>query len=397
MEKNGIVDAGSMFTVDPEFGGFSREEDIISFDKKEKNVVDDNSVVDDPSKNDINKEGDNNVDNNVDDNVNTKEGSQDDVNKEGLVDDLLKKNTINYRSIVDTLNNKGVIDLTNSVFTNEEGEELTIDSIDLSNEDNFCDFIATIINSQKEELMQDKIDVNSISDFTKKLIEAEKSGANILDILKEYDRTSAPVEKWDVDNKSDQLKIIRHYVSLLDLPKEDADEYYNSIISKGDDFIEARAMKYKSELKKRMDTIIEDRRRKAEEKKAKDLEDLKRMKKELRASLSQKYQLNDNMLNKALNLRFSTSDKEPGVPLVIEKMRQMLMNPEEAPDLIMFLMNPEEFIKQKSIKKVRDEKIKTYKMVTTSNKNRNVSPIDNKGNEKTGIKIDEIELTNDLI
>lgn len=36
MEKNGIVDAGSMFTVDPEFGGFSREEDIISFDKKEK-------------------------------------------------------------------------------------------------------------------------------------------------------------------------------------------------------------------------------------------------------------------------------------------------------------------------------------------------------------------------
>jgi len=393
MEKNGIVDAGSMFTVDPEFGGFSREEDIISFDKKEKNVVDDNSVVDDPSKNDINKEGDNNVD----DNVNTKEGSQDDVNKEGLVDDLLKKNTINYRSIVDTLNNKGVIDLTNSVFTNEEGEELTIDSIDLSNEDNFCDFIATIINSQKEELMQDKIDVNSISDFTKKLIEAEKSGANILDILKEYDRTSAPVEKWDVDNKSDQLKIIRHYVSLLDLPKEDADEYYNSIISKGDDFIEARAMKYKSELKKRMDTIIEDRRRKAEEKKAKDLEDLKKMKKELRTSLSQKYQLNDNMLNKALNLRFSTSDKEPGVPLVIEKTRQMLMNPEEAPDLIMFLMNPEEFIKQKSIKKVRDEKIKTYKMVTTSNKNRNVSPIDNKGNEKTGIKIDEIELTNDLI
>lgn len=393
MEKNGIVDAGSMFTVDPEFGGFSREEDIISFDKKEKNVVDDNSVVGDPSKNNINKD----VDNNVDDNVNTKEGSQDDKNKEGLVDDLLKKNTINYRSIVDTLNNKGVIDLTNSVFTNEEGEELTIDSIDLSNEDNFCDFIATIINSQKEELMQDKIDVNSISDFTKKLIEAEKSGANILDILKEYDRTSAPVEKWDVDNKSDQLKIIRHYVSLLDLPKEDADEYYNSIISKGDDFIEARAMKYKSELKKRMDTIIEDRRRKAEEKKVKDLEDLKRMKKELRASLSQKYQLNDNMLNKALNLRFSTSDKEPGVPLVIEKTRQMLMNPEEAPDLIMFLMNPEEFIKQKSIKKVRDEKIKTYKMVTTSNKNRNVSPIDNKGNEKMGIKIDEIELTNDLI
>lgn len=393
MEKNGIVDAGSMFTVDPEFGGFSREEDIISFDKKEKNVVDDNSVVDDPNKNGINKEGDNNVD----DNVNTKEGSQDDVNKEGLVDDLFKKNTINYRSIVDTLNNKGVIDLTNSVFTNEEGEELTIDSIDLSNEDNFCDFIATIINSQKEELMQDKIDVNSISDFTKKLIEAEKSGANILDILKEYDRTSAPVEKWDVDNKSDQLKIIRHYVSLLDLPKEDADEYYNSIISKGDDFIEARAMKYKSELKKRMDTIIEDRRRKAEEKKVKDLEDLKRMKKELRTSLSQKYQLNDNMLNKALNLRFSTSDKEPGVPLVIEKTRQMLMNPEEAPDLIMFLMNPEEFVKQKSIKKVRDEKIKTYKMVTTSNKNRNVSPIDNKGNEKMGIKIDEIELTNDLI
>ena len=60
----------------------------------------------------------------------------------------------------------------------------------------------------------------------------------------------------------------------------------------------------------------------------------------------------------------------------------------------MFLMNPDEFIKQKSSKRVKEEKIKTYKMVTTTNKNRSVAPVDNRGSEIKGIKVDEIELNN---
>lgn len=387
MEKNGIVGVDDLFNLGDSSNALNREDDIMSIDgegagnKNNVPVKDGNTEGSDATET-VEKPNEDIVENPVEKPVDV-EGEKPIIG-----------GSINYRSIVDSLNNKGIIDLTNSVFTNDEGEELTIDNIDLSDEDHFCDFIATIMNSQKEELMQDKIDVNSVSDFTKKLIEAEKSGANIVDILKEYDRTSSPIEKLDIENKSDQLKIIRHYVDLLGLPKEDADEYYNGIVSKGDDFIEARALKYKADLNARMNKIIEERKALAEQKRAKDLEDLKRMKKELKTSLSQKYQLNDSMLNKALNFRFSTSEQNPGMPLAMEKARQILMNPEEAPDLIMFLMNPDEFIKQKSSKRVKEEKIKTYKMVTTTNKNRSVAPVDNRGSEIKGIKVDEIELNN---
>lgn len=387
MEKNGIVGVDDLFNLGDSSNALNREDDIMSIggegtgNKNNVPVNDGNTEGSDATET-VEKPNENTVEKPVEKPV------------DGDGEKPILGGSINYRGIVDSLNNKGIIDLTNSVFTNDEGEELTIDNIDLSDEDHFCDFIATIMNSQKEELMQDKIDVNSVSDFTKKLIEAEKSGANIVDILKEYDRTSSPIEKLDIENKSDQLKIIRHYVDLLGLPKEDADEYYNGIISKGDDFIEARALKYKADLNARMNKIIEERKALAEQKRAKDLEDLKRMKKELKTSLSQKYQLNDSMLNKALNFRFSTSEQNPGMPLAMEKARQILMNPEEAPDLIMFLMNPDEFIKQKSSKRVKEEKIKTYKMVTTTNKNRNVAPVDNRGSEIKGIKVDEIELNN---
>lgn len=387
MEKNGIVGVDDLFNLGDSSNTLNREDDIMSIggegtgNKNNVPVNDGNTEGSDATET-VEKPNENIVEKPVEKPV------------DGEGEKPVLGGSINYRGIVDSLNNKGIIDLTNSVFTNDEGEELTIDNIDLSDEDHFCDFIATIMNSQKEELMQDKIDVNSVSDFTKKLIEAEKSGANIVDILKEYDRTSSPIEKLDIENKSDQLKIIRHYVDLLGLPKEDADEYYNGIVSKGDDFIEARALKYKADLNARMNKIIEERKALAEQKRAKDLEDLKRMKKELKTSLSQKYQLNDSMLNKALNFRFSTSEQNPGMPLAMEKARQILMNPEEAPDLIMFLMNPDEFIKQKSSKRVKEEKIKTYKMVTTTNKNRNVAPVDNRGSEIKGIKVDEIELNN---
>lgn len=387
MEKNGIVGVDDLFNLGDSSNALNREDDIMSIggegtgNKNNVPVNDGNTKGSDVTET-VEKPNENTVEKPVEKPV------------DGEGEKPVLGGSINYRGIVDSLNNKGIIDLTNSVFTNDEGEELTIDNIDLSDEDHFCDFIATIMNSQKEELMQDKIDVNSVSDFTKKLIEAEKSGANIVDILKEYDRTSSPIEKLDIENKSDQLKIIRHYVDLLGLPKEDADEYYNGIVSKGDDFIEARALKYKADLNARMNKIIEERKALAEQKRAKDLEDLKRMKKELKTSLSQKYQLNDSMLNKALNFRFSTSEQNPGMPLAMEKARQILMNPEEAPDLIMFLMNPDEFIKQKSSKRVKEEKIKTYKMVTTTNKNRSVAPVDNRGSEIKGIKVDEIELNN---
>ena len=218
--------------------------------------------------------------------------------------------------------------------------------MEISNQETFLDILSTIIDNQKESMLENKIDAASVSDFTKKLIQADKAGADVLDILKQYDRDAAPVEKLDPSEKEDQLKIIRHYVGLLGLPKDEAEDFYKGIISKGDEYIEAKALKYKAELDKKMDDLIAERTRQAEEKRAKDAEDFKRFKKNLKASFQAKYQLNDNMVSKAMDFVLKPSKSNPQFSEANERIKEMLNDPEQAPDLIMFLMNPEEFVKQ---------------------------------------------------
>lgn len=156
--------------------------------------------------------------------------------------DPVETPVVNYRKVLDALSSRGIIpDLKDVVFSGENGEEITINDLDFSKEDSLCDILSIVLESQKEDIVKDKIDVTSVSDITKKLIQADKAGANIVDILKQYDTNVAPIEKLDIENKADQIKIVRHYVDLLGLPKDEADE-----------FSKALSIKEKSMLKQRL-------------------------------------------------------------------------------------------------------------------------------------------------
>ena len=401
--KNGIVGLDDLFTIKPGMDeSYSREEDILPVVKKDDNNPDNNGDKKDSG----NPDHDNQVDNNEGNNGNEgsdkpdpNAGNQDNNGGVNSGGENENKNTevippvVDYKRMISSLSDRKVLpDLKDVRFGTEDGQEVSFDDMDINDEETFFNVISSIIENQKDDLMQNKIDVGSVSEFTKKLIQADKAGANVLDILKQYDNTAAPIEKLNIDDKSDQLKIIRHYINLLDLPKEEADEFYKGIISKGEEYIEAKAIKYKSELDKKMDSIIAERTRQAEEKRAKDAEDFKRYKKELKASIQDKYQLNDNMVLKAIEFVTKPSKNNPNVTEANERIREMLTNPQMAPDLIMFLMNPEEFIKQKSNKRVSDEKKRIYKIVSTTSKTRDRSPIDGKGDEIKGVLFEEKEL-----
>lgn len=401
--KNGIVGLDDLFTIKPGVDeSYSREEDILPAVKKDDNNPDNNG----DKKGNVSPDPDNQVDNNG--GANGSEGSnkpdpsarnQDNNGGENSGGENNDKSTdaippvVDYKRMISSLSDRKVLpDLSDVRFGTEDGQEVSFDDMDINDEETFFNVISSIIENQKDDLMQNKIDVGSVSEFTKKLIQADKAGANVLDILKQYDNTAAPIEKLNIDDKSDQLKIIRHYVNLLDLPKEEADEFYKGIISKGEEYIEAKAIKYKSELDKRMDSIIAERTKQAEERRAKDIEEFKRYKKELKASIQDKYQLNDNMVLKAIEFVTKPSKNNPSVTEANERIKEMLTNPQLAPDLIMFLMNPEEFIRQKSNKRVNDEKKRIYKVVSTTSKTRDRSPIDGKGDEIKGVLFEEKEL-----
>lgn len=384
LEKNGIVELDDIFSIGPVDDVYNREEDILPINgnepaKKDEKPVEEGSqikeeLVVDP----------------------TPDPKEDKKGEENVVDvnrDQVETPVVNYRKVLDALSSRGIIpDLKDVVFSGENGEEITINDLDFSKEDSLCDILSTVLESQKEDIVKDKIDVTSVSDITKKLIQADKAGANIVDILKQYDTNVAPIEKLDIENKADQIKIVRHYVDLLGLPKDEADEFFKGIINKGEEYVEAKAIKYKAELDKRMDDIIQQRTKEAAEKKAKDAEDFRRYKKDLKSSIQAKYQLNDTMVSKALDFALKPSESNPGITKAFNRVREMMMNPEEAPDLIMFLMNPGEFIKQKSNQAVVDEKKKIYKLISHTNKDKRVAPVDDKGDQVQGVKFDEITI-----
>lgn len=384
LEKNGIVELDDIFSIGPIDDVYNREEDILPINgnepakKDEKPVEEGSQIKEDPV---------------VDPTPDPKEDKKGEENVVDVNQDQVETPVINYRKVLDALSSRGIIpDLKDVVFSGENGEEITINDLDFSKEDSLCDILSTVLESQKEDIVKDKIDVTSVSDITKKLIQADKAGANIVDILKQYDTNVAPIEKLDIENKADQIKIVRHYVDLLGLPKDEADEFFKGIINKGEEYVEAKAIKYKAELDKRMDDIIQQRTKEAAEKKAKDAEDFRRYKKGLKSSIQAKYQLNDTMVSKALDFALKPSESNPGITKAFNRVREMMMNPEEAPDLIMFLMNPGEFIKQKSNQAVVDEKKKIYKLISHTNKDKRVAPVDDKGDQVQGVKFDEISI-----
>lgn len=384
LEKNGIVELDDIFSIGPVDDVYNREEDILPINgnepakKDEKPVEEGSQIKEDPV---------------VDPTPDPKEDKKGGENVVDVNQDQVETPVVNYRKVLDALSSRGIIpDLKDVVFSGENGEEITINDLDFSKEDSLCDILSTVLESQKEDIVKDKIDVTSVSDITKKLIQADKAGANIVDILKQYDTNVAPIEKLDIENKADQIKIVRHYVDLLGLPKDEADEFFKGIINKGEEYVEVKAIKYKADLDKRMDDIIQQRTKEAAEKKAKDAEDFRRYKKDLKSSIQEKYQLNDTMVSKALDFALKPSESNPGITKAFNRVREMMMNPEEAPDLIMFLMNPGEFIKQKSNQAVVDEKKKIYKLISHTNKDKRVAPVDDKGDQVQGVKFDEISI-----
>lgn len=384
LEKNGIVELDDIFSIGPIDDVYNREEDILPINgnepaKKDEKPVEEGSQIKEELV--------------VDPTPDPKEDKKGEENVVDVNQDQVETPIVNYRKVLDALSSRGIIpDLKDVVFSGENGEEITINDLDFSKEDSLCDILSTVLESQKEDIVKDKIDVTSVSDITKKLIQADKAGANIVDILKQYDTNVAPIEKLDIENKADQIKIVRHYVDLLGLPKDEADEFFKGIINKGEEYVEAKAIKYKAELDKRMDDIIQQRTKEAAEKKAKDAEDFRRYKKDLKSSIQAKYQLNDTMVSKALDFALKPSESNPGITKAFNRVREMMMNPEEAPDLIMFLMNPGEFIKQKSNQAVVDEKKKIYKLISHTNKDKRVAPVDDKGDQVQGVKFDEISI-----
>lgn len=304
----------------------------------------------------------------------------------------VKISKTDYKGILSDLMSRGIInDISDYEFQVGENDEDKVSFKDLNIEDkeSFLDLIENVIKEKESGLLKDKIDTSSVSDFTRQLIEAEKSGANVNQILGVYRQYQAPIQDLDLSVKEDQMRVIRHFVNSLPISDEEKDEQMEIYKSQSDEFIEAKAKKFKGILDEKMKEYIQKQKEDAEKKKKEDEEASKRYRKDLRTEFNSSYELNEKMLSRLTDFALKIDDK--GETGVLRTFKESMRDPKKAVDLIMYLMSPDEFIKQKSNKRVKQEQIKVIKMLGRTNKSRssNNEKTDEDGLDLSGaIKID---------
>ena len=350
-------------------------EDFLSLDDISKDDIKGDDKGGDNHDNDDKSSGEGEGD--YDDNTTGKEGDSTEGDQEGDHRDVTSEET-DYKGILSELMSRGVIsDISDYEFQVGENEEdkVSFKDLKINDKDSFLDLIENVIKEKESGLLKDKIDTSSVSDFTRQLIEAEKSGANVNQILGVYRQYQAPIQDLDLSVKEDQMRVIRHFVNSLPISDEEKDEQMEIYKSQSDEFIEAKAKKFKGILDEKMKEYIQKQKEDAEKKKKEDEEASKRYRKDLRTEFNSSYELNEKMLSRLTDFALKIDDK--GETGVLRTFKESMRDPKKAVDLIMYLMSPDEFIKQKSNKRVKQEQIKVIKMLGRTNKSRSST------NEKT--------------
>lgn len=274
---------------------------------------------------------------------------------------------LNGKDLFDKLVKRGIISDMGDLEIMVDDEP--VDLSKLTDEEQILDILESVVKSQRDDMMRDKVDTSTMSDFMRKLIEVDKAGGNVSNLVSSYQRLSAPIENLDLSDKADQLAIIKHYYKMLGMSDEDIRDNMEMIESKEDDFIEARARKFSGIINDRMLAMADDEKRKAEERRKEAVERMKSYRKSLRTSIGNSFQLSDNMIGKAVDFVTKTVDNE-GHVAIDKAYMDMIRDPEQAADLVLFLMNKEEFLRQKTNKARMDVNKNVIKLVSSSRINR---------------------------
>lgn len=319
--------------------------------------------------------------------------------KEDTTDPVSKKEPVaaaagnDYKSILLKMSKDGIIDDLESMDFDMDGKVVNFNDLKVDTEEEFLNMVKTMSDYKKEKLLEGKIDAGQVSDFTKKLIKADKEGADITTFLKQYEKYQAPIDKWDMNDRTDQLRIIKHYYSSIGLPQDEIDDLMDDMEKKDDEFIQNKALKFKGVIQDAMDQQLAQMTEQAKERKKQMEEDLKVYKKNVKENIKKNYQVNDKTLTKLMDFGFKdVGDGKNGMLTeATKKFRELMMNPETAPDLLVFLMDQDMFVKQKSQREINQNARNVIKLIGSTQKQRQSSA---KEEEKTlggFVPLDEIK------
>jgi hypothetical protein len=235
----------------------------------------------------------------------------------------------------------------------EDGNEKEVSLEDITiNEDLFQQIVQQKLDLIKEEASKDKISVKGVSDFAKKLIEIDRNGGDINELIKQKESYADPLDEIDFDTEEGQIQAV--YLRLL-AGGQDEDTIRRLIQSyKTEGSLAQKAQQAEQDLRGAVDQQLENARLAAEKSKTERKGLLKQYKKDLKENLSS-FQLNDNIKNKIVTL--ATKEDDEGRFEMDRLYYQLRENPEKAARLALFLLDEDEYVKQVTNAVVQQKKL----------------------------------------
>lgn len=239
----------------------------------------------------------------------------------------------------------------------EEGNEIevSLEEVDID-EDTFREIVKSKLDEIKEEASKDKISVKGISDFTRDLIEIDRNGGDINELIKVKESYSDPLDQLDLTTEEGQIKAI--YLRMM-AGGQDEDTIRRLIKSyKADGELEEIALKAEQELRAAMQQQVERAKQAAIENAEKRKALLKSYKKDIKENLSD-FELNENIKNKIVQL--ATKEDDNGrfeIDTIYYAHRE---DPKKAARLALFLLDEQEYINQVTNEAVKNTKLNTAK------------------------------------
>lgn len=274
--------------------------------------------------------------------------------------------SVNYKKLfTDILENNGW-DSVEEIET-EEGT-IKFDELDVT-EEVFKDLLAAKREEENAKLLEGKIETKGVSDFTKQLIEIEKSGGNPKKVLDMYEQIQAPLDTYDLTKEEDQQAVYMMRLQAQGMDDKTAIKVLNASIVAGtlaEDAEESDKM-----LRDAFKAQVDNYQVQVEEAKVQRQENLKVYKTALKDNLSA-FDLSDTFKKRVIDA--ATKPDENGVFQADTMYNELRKDPQAFTEMALYLTDREEFIKQITKGEVKKEQVKTFTKLKLTNKARGGHP-----------------------
>lgn len=284
-----------------------------------------------------------------------------------------------YKSLISDLVKNGLWEGFEGI-EDEKGNVIPLDEVNID-KDLFYSIIEQKTEEAKNKAAENKISVEGVSDFVKRVIELDKKGGNVRSAMETYNNYQNPIDSLDLEKVEDQRKMV--YLRYATENKLDEQEIQDIIeIREKNGRLKETAIAAKEQLQKAIDMKMEALEQEAVARAEQEKANIKAYRGKLNESFDKQFQLKDSVKNKLIEL--ATKRSKEGAFQIDLMFDEAMRDVDKAAKIIMLIANEEEYNKQISERRVREDKINTMKSIrlVPKSKSSNLTIPTNKGSRE---------------